>query len=174
MNVRVLVEDTSSSTEYRSEHGLSLYIETRKHRLLSHGHYDHGGGIAAFLERNKSAVVLVQDHAFEPHFSIRAGGEIANIGLDPALEQNPRVRKMRGAQALDDELTVFSGVQGGILWPPANRTLLMEAPGGHAPDLRIVGVNLNQLTAAHAQLRMTPVDRHQGDGGPDVGADKTR
>lgn len=162
MNVRVLVEDTSSSTEYRSEHGLSLYIETRKHRLLfdfgqsalflenaekmgldvggvdmailSHGHYDHGGGIAAFLERNKSAVVLVQDHAFEPHFSIRAGGEIANIGLDPALEQNPRVRKMRGAQALDDELTVFSGVQGGILWPPANRTLLMEAPGGHAPD----------------------------------------
>ena len=162
MNVRVLVEDTSSSTEYRSEHGLSLYIETRKHRLLfdfgqsalflenaekmgldvggvdmailSHGHYDHGGGIAAFLERNKSAEVLIQEHACEPHFSIRAGGQIADIGLDPALEHNPRVRKMRGVAALDGELTVFSGVQGGILWPPANRTLLKAAAGDHAPD----------------------------------------
>ena len=45
MNVRVLVEDTSSSTEYRSEHGLSLYIETRKHRLL----FDFGQS-ALFLE----------------------------------------------------------------------------------------------------------------------------
>jgi len=162
VNVRVLVEDTSSSIEYPSEHGLSLYIETQKHRLLfdfgqsglflenaekmgvdvggvdtailSHGHYDHGGGIAAFFERNTHAAVLVQDHAFEPHFSIRAGGQVADIGLDPALEQNPRVRKMRGAQALDGELTVFSEVQGGILWPSANRTLLKASAGGHVPD----------------------------------------
>lgn len=161
MNVRVLVEDTSSSIEYPSEHGLSLYVETQKHRLLfdfgqsglflenagkmgvdvggvdiailSHGHYDHGGGIAAFFERNTRADVLVQDHAFEPHFSIRVGGQVADIGLDPALEQNPRVRKMRGTQALDDELTVFSGVQGEALWPPANRTLLM-AVNGRTPD----------------------------------------
>ena len=162
MNVCVLVEDTSSSAEYLSEHGLSLYIETQRHRLLfdfgqsalfrenaekmgvdiggvdtailSHGHYDHGGGIAAFLQYNKNAEVLIQEHAFEPHFSIRAGGQTADIGLNPALEQNPRVRKMRGAQALDNELTVFSGVQGGILWPPANRTLLKAAAGNHAPD----------------------------------------
>lgn len=162
MNVRVLVEDTSPTTTYRSEHGLSLYIETRKHRLLfdfgqsalfldnaekmgvdvggvdtavlSHGHYDHGGGIAAFFERNQRADVLVQEHAFEPHFSIRAGGQVTDIGLDPALERNPRVRKMRGARTLDDELTVFSEVQGGILWPSANQTLLKDAPAGNVPD----------------------------------------
>jgi 7,8-dihydropterin-6-yl-methyl-4-(beta-D-ribofuranosyl)aminobenzene 5'-phosphate synthase len=162
MNVRVLVEDTSSSAEFQSEHGLSLYIETRQHRLLfdfgqsalflenaekmgvdvggvdmailSHGHYDHGGGIAAFFQHNRSAEVLVQEHAFEPHFSIRAGGQLADIGLDQALEHNPRVRKMRGAQALDAELTVFSGVQGGILWPTANRTLLKASTGDHVPD----------------------------------------
>ncbi len=162
MKVRVFVEDTSPTTEYRSEHGLSLYIETRKSRLLfdfgqgalflenaekmgvdvggvdaailSHGHYDHGGGIKAFFERNQRADVLVREHAFEPHFSVREGGQLTDIGLDPALGQNPRVRKMRGTQALDDELTVFSGVQRGILWPTANQTLLKESTGARAPD----------------------------------------
>jgi 7,8-dihydropterin-6-yl-methyl-4-(beta-D-ribofuranosyl)aminobenzene 5'-phosphate synthase len=162
MKVRVLVEDTVSSAEYRGEHGLSLYIETQRHRLLfdfgqsalfcdnaekmgvdvgkvdtailSHGHYDHGGGMSAFLRRNERADVLVRARAFDPHLSVRAGGQIADIGLDAALEHHPRVKTTHAVQVLDDELTVFSGVRRGALWPPANRTLLSAAAGVRAPD----------------------------------------
>jgi 7,8-dihydropterin-6-yl-methyl-4-(beta-D-ribofuranosyl)aminobenzene 5'-phosphate synthase len=34
MRIVVLAENTASSDEYGAEHGLSLYIETKKHRLL--------------------------------------------------------------------------------------------------------------------------------------------
>lgn len=72
MKISVLMENTASSEKYLCRHGLSFYIETRKHKILfdmgpdgdflqnaekmsidlsqvdiaflSHGHYDHGGG----------------------------------------------------------------------------------------------------------------------------------
>ena len=34
MRVIVLVENTSISKDYKSKHGLCLYIETKKHKLL--------------------------------------------------------------------------------------------------------------------------------------------
>lgn len=162
MNVHVLVEDTSSSLRYRCELGLSLFIETRHHKILfdmgqtglflenadkmgvdvdaadvavlSHGHYDHGGGISAFLAHNRSADVLVHPRAFEPHFSVREGGHIAFIGLDPIVSENSRLKKTVEVQRLDAELTIISGVPVRTLWPPANRTLLKAAPDGYEAD----------------------------------------
>ena len=162
MKVQVLVENTALNPEFGSEHGLSLYIETRKHRLLfdvgqtglflenakkmhvniasvdtlviSHGHYDHGGGIATFFAQNERAQVYVNEHAFEPYFSIHEGDQIDSIGLDPAVTANARVQKAARELKLDDELTLFSGVSRGPFWPPANRTLLKSVPDGYAPD----------------------------------------
>lgn len=34
MIVKTLVENTSNSKEYKSKHGLSLYIETRERKIL--------------------------------------------------------------------------------------------------------------------------------------------
>lgn len=116
MKVTVLIENTSTRSGLIAEHGLSLLIETGGQRILfdtgaspafagnaealgidlntvdiailSHGHYDHGGGIARFLEINKHAPVWLSRHAFEPHFN--AAGK--DIGLSPALTGNPRFR----------------------------------------------------------------------------------
>ena len=91
------MENTAAGENLAAEHGLSLLIETGEHRILfdagqtgafadnaarlgldlstvdlavlSHGHYDHGGGLARFLEINCHAPVYVNPHVFEPHYN---------------------------------------------------------------------------------------------------------
>ena len=113
MRISVLLENTAFSDEFEAEHGLSLCIETGGHKILfdmgqtdayarnaerlgidlslvdaavlSHGHYDHGGGLARFLSANPTAPVYLSPYAFEPHYSSRY------IGLDVSLEHNERL-----------------------------------------------------------------------------------
>lgn len=128
MKIHTLMENTSTRPDLAAEHGLSLYIETADLTILfdagqtpafaenaekmgidlnkadlcilSHGHYDHGGGIARFLEINSHAPVYLRQSAFEPHFS---SGKY--IGLDPALEGNPRLR------VLSEDITLAPGIR---------------------------------------------------------------
>lgn len=116
MKIHVLMENTACSPEFAAEHGLSLLIESEGRRILfdmgaspafaenarrmgldlskadaavlSHGHYDHGGGISRFLELNSHAPVWVSPYAFEPHFN--AAGK--DIGLDSAWQSHARIR----------------------------------------------------------------------------------
>lgn len=159
MKITVLVENTSDFLPTR--HGLSLYIETELHKILfdmgpdetflqnaetlgidlsaadiaflSHGHYDHGGGLAAFLEINHTAKVYLQKSAFLPHFSEDKESE-RDIGIDPTLENHPQLVFADTCQVIDSELTVFSGVTERHLFASSNRTLLMDANGVHIPD----------------------------------------
>ena len=113
MKLTVLCENTSRCA-LGCEHGLSLYIESGGTKLLfdtgqsglfaenaaalgvdlsavelcviSHGHYDHGGGLKTFLACNDRAPIYISPHAFEEHFN--AAGEYN--GLDPALKQSGR------------------------------------------------------------------------------------
>lgn len=115
MKITALIENTAKYDSLRFEHGLSLYIETEQHKILfdmgqtdafaenaktlgidlsqvdiavlSHGHYDHGGGILRFLELNKKAPVYVNRRAFDPHFN--SVGKY--IGLDTAIANSSRL-----------------------------------------------------------------------------------
>lgn len=97
MKITVLIENTASSAALTAEHGLSLYLEyhgmpilldagasgafaanadalgIRLDRvelcLLSHGHYDHAGGLAEFLRRNAAAPVYAMRTADQPYYS---------------------------------------------------------------------------------------------------------
>lgn len=132
MKITALLENTAGRSDMAEEHGLSLYIETQTHRILfdmgqtalfadnadtlgidlatvnfavlSHGHYDHGGGLPAFLERNQTAPVYLNRHAFEPHYH----GTDRYIGLDTALSENRRLIFTDGTNALADGITLFS------------------------------------------------------------------
>ena len=132
MKITALTENTSCKPEIGCEHGLSLYIETRSHRILfdmgqtglfaqnaeilgvdlsnvdlavlSHGHYDHGGGLERFLSLNQGAKVYLNEHAFEPHYN----GAEKYIGLDPSLKSNQRLVFTREEFQIDGELTLYA------------------------------------------------------------------
>lgn len=133
MRITTLVENTSVPG-LPVEHGLSLYIETEHHTILfdsgqgtlfaenaerlgkdltkvdlmvlSHGHYDHGGGLRTFLERNDHAPVYMSRYAFESHWN----GTEKYIGLDETLVPNDRFVYTDGTLVLDEELTLCSPV----------------------------------------------------------------
>lgn len=131
MIIKVLMENTACSEEFICEHGLSLYIETNGKKILfdtgqsgefatnaeklgvdlseidfaviSHGHYDHGGGIARFLQLNKKAPVYINKYGFEPHFN----GTEKYIGLDNELLDNPQIILTENID-LDDNIKLFT------------------------------------------------------------------
>ncbi|XCH79137.1 MAG: MBL fold metallo-hydrolase [Candidatus Dehalobacter alkaniphilus] len=162
MIIKALVENTSMSEEIKSEHGLSLYIETHKHKLLfdvgashlfaenaqkmgvdlseidlvviSHGHYDHGGGLKGFINVNTKAKIYVNREAFAKHFANRAGGDKSYIGLDQSLGQSDRLIFAGEYFLIDDELELFSNINGRKLISTGNEDLFMESGNLLVPD----------------------------------------
>ena len=157
MKIITLVENSCGHEDCIAEHGLSVYIETRKRRLLldtgqsdavvknaevlgvdlslvdtvvlSHGNYDHSGGILPFSQINHTAQIIMQRNATEPHFN----GE-RYIGIDNAILDLPNVRLIDGDVQLDDELFLFSGITGRRCYPQGNFKLSRMETGEKVPD----------------------------------------
>jgi 7,8-dihydropterin-6-yl-methyl-4-(beta-D-ribofuranosyl)aminobenzene 5'-phosphate synthase len=163
MKIVVLFENLTLSKDYKHGHGLSLYIETAKHKVLfdtgangvfaenaaklgieladvdiaviSHGHYDHGGGLETFLRINRRAKVYLGKGAFGKHTVKALGFFPTDIGLKRKLADHDRFIFVDGRMDIDSELTVFNRVHGQELIPRGNHRLLMaNAMGKLAPD----------------------------------------
>ena len=149
-----LVDNTSMHPNLGSEHGLSTYIETKHHHLLfdlghtdlfarnaeelkldltsidtvilSHGHYDHGGGLKTFFELNAKAKVYIHHEAFNPHYSIK-GDQLKDIGIDPIYKNHPQVVLVEEyPYVIDEALTLYANVHQTALSPSGNSVLLEE------------------------------------------------
>ena len=132
MKITVLTENISNSNKFGAEHGLSLYVETTKHNILfdmgqsavfaqnalsagidlscvdfavlSHGHYDHGGGMKHFLQLNHTAPVYVSKNAFGDYFN----ASFKYIGLDKELSKSSRLISVDGEKTIAEGITLFS------------------------------------------------------------------
>ena len=137
MKIACLAENTAVDERFGSEHGLSLFIETGEHRILfdmgqtglfaenaekmgidlacvdlavlSHGHYDHGGGLKTFFELNRTAPVYLSRYAFEPHYN----GAGKYIGLDPSLPGGESRGSGREQPGADGRNGTGTGVEAG-------------------------------------------------------------
>ena len=136
MKITTLVENTAKDS-LTPKHGLSLFIETARHKLLfdvgpdgealfenaeklhidlteadtviiSHGHADHGGALEYFLARNNKAQVWIQRQAFAPHYRVLPGEDPVYNGLDPALAEHPQIVLIEGDHEIDEELSLFT------------------------------------------------------------------
>lgn len=116
MRIITLVDNRTQSENLETEHGLSLYIETDDNLkilydtgqsdlfihnakklgvdlqaidmvVISHGHYDHIGGLLSFLKLNKTAKVYMNASIFNyEYFSLKKGVKKMN-GFSPDLMQ---------------------------------------------------------------------------------------
>jgi len=159
MKIIALMENTAVSPEFACEHGLSLYIEACGKKILfdmgqsgafadnakqlgvelagidiailSHGHYDHGGGALRFFEENDRAKLYVSDLAFAQHYN----GTEKYIGLDPAIETSGRlVRTGNEDVPLAQGLTIRKLDPAAREYPAFGQGLCVRCAEGFVPD----------------------------------------
>ena len=115
-----------------SEHGLSLYIEFKGKRILfdmgqkahflsnaktlgidlknvdyaiiSHGHYDHGGGLKTFLQEIGSTPIFLQKTAFDSYYN----AEKNYIGLEQALKESKNFCFVENYIKIAEGIEIFS------------------------------------------------------------------
>ena len=156
MKITVLIENTTVRPDLDCEHGLSLYIEacgkkilfdagqtgafadnaqklgidlaTVDLAILSHGHYDHGGGLLRFLQINQTAPVYLRREAFGPHYN----GVEKYIGLDLALGDHRQLRFAQGDLSLGEGLTLCAPRK--ETYPADSHGLKYKGSGGFVSD----------------------------------------
>lgn len=135
MIIKCLAENTAIDENLINEHGLCLYIEANGKKILfdtgqtdafaknaqsmgvniedidllvlSHGHYDHGGGIKKFIKINKKAPIYVNKCVFEPHYNCNDNKE-KYIGLDLELKDSDRFIYADDEYKIDDNMTLYT------------------------------------------------------------------
>lgn len=162
MNITVLSENTSSMDNLGSEHGLSVLVEMGEatilfdtgcgslflqnaeklgkdlslvtHLILSHGHYDHGGGIPAFLNINKQAQVFLRPETFSDLYVKRAEDMLDYVGLPEGLKDSPRLTYTHDGMIIAPGVTLYSDIALSEPVPGTNWGLLMKQEGELVPD----------------------------------------
>ncbi len=159
MRVTVLAENTTSNPHLIAEHGLSLYIESGGVKLLfdtgqsdvalvhnamvlgvdlsavdfavlSHGHYDHGGGLQAFLQENRHAVVYLQGRAFGEYYN----ASDRYIGLEPALRLAEHMYTVGDVHELNEHMILCACNEEPLLGPIEPMGLAKKVNGVMEPD----------------------------------------
>ena len=162
MRITTLVENVSTNPLLGSEHGLSLWIETGTKKILfdsgatdlfdqnatvlgvdistadlavlSHGHWDHSGGLNHFLKQNKNAPIYLKKEALGPFYSKRDEDTLVYAGLDDELKLSNRFVFSDEYTDLGGRAFLFGTVDGSLFIPTGNKTLYLETERGMRVD----------------------------------------
>ncbi len=166
MRIINLIENTEGKAGCAAVHGLSFFIETARRRLLvdlgpsaetltnaealgidlkqvdtvilSHGHYDHAGGILPFAALNPTAAIYMQKTAPLAYYADDSeAGEAPQyryIGIDGRIAALPQVRLIDGDCVIDDELMLFVIKTRAGRLPFGNARLKRETGGVYRQD----------------------------------------
>ena len=163
MRIINLVENEAGDSGCEAAHGLSFYIETQTHRflfdtspsdlvihnaeklgvdlktvdtvILSHGHYDHSGGILPFVELNSRAKIYMQHNAGGEYYAFDGEDKgFRYIGIDKKILSMPQVQLLKGDTKIDDELQLFTVDNRVYPLPSTNKRLRDFCDGEYIQD----------------------------------------
>lgn len=129
--ITVLVDNTASGSGLLGEHGIAFWIDLGSFRALfdtgqglvllanayklgvplyeadaialSHGHYDHTGGMAEALKTNRRVTVYAHSAALAPKYARKRDGTVREIGMPNPAEQ--AIRSLRNRLVYTDQPT---------------------------------------------------------------------
>ncbi len=159
IRIDILTDNRSRAQRFACEHGLSVLVRTahsttlldtgqtdkavqNAHTLgidlgsidtivLSHGHYDHCGGLGSIVGECPNAQVVMHADALRPKFSLSSVMLKPNGFPRPEVLESVRLRRVNGITQLSPEVTVFTLPQSA----PANRALVIkDEQGSLVPD----------------------------------------
>ena len=163
MRIINLVENEIGPSGCEAAHGLSFYVETENHKLLfdtspsevvlrnaqklavdliavdmvilSHGHYDHAGGLLPFVGLNPRAKIYLQHNAGGEYYAFDGKGKgYRYIGIDKNILSLPQVQLLHGDTKLDEELRLFTVDTRAFPFPSPNKRLRELCGGEYVQD----------------------------------------
>ena len=163
MKWTVLSDNRAKDTTFKTEHGLSILLETERSRILldtgasdvfirnakrmgidlgtvdyvfvSHGHSDHAGGLRHFMEINKRAKVIVSPEAVNGKFySMR--NDLHSITTNWPEEIGERFIMVDHTCEVADGIYVMAHIPQTHPMPNGNRHLFVkDDEGNYIPDV---------------------------------------
>jgi 7,8-dihydropterin-6-yl-methyl-4-(beta-D-ribofuranosyl)aminobenzene 5'-phosphate synthase len=153
----------SNSLNLKPEHGLSLFIEFDERKILfdtgqsdlfiqnaekmgidlsqveyliiSHGHFDHGGGIKHFLKINKKAKIFLHINAAHRFYTKIFGFIPYYVGLDQRIiAQKNRIYFIEEDTRVNDKIILLEGFPEVFPLPEANKELFEKAKNHFIAD----------------------------------------
>lgn len=163
MEITVLVENLAYKQGTKGEHGLSILIKVNNKNILfdtgqsgllvenakamnidlsaidmvviSHGHYDHTGGLEAFFEINKNAPVYLKPQAFEEKMSLTTG-KPRYIGLDKKVIKKyaSRFKTINETKEIAPGLTIVTQINSYYPFEKGSTNMIVEKGGQQLKD----------------------------------------
>jgi 7,8-dihydropterin-6-yl-methyl-4-(beta-D-ribofuranosyl)aminobenzene 5'-phosphate synthase len=115
---------------------LGIDLSTADTLVLSHGHYDHGGGIPAVLGRNRDIAILAHPRAVRSRFVVEPG-KVRPVHLPvealAALDRHPTVRWVRRVRSLGSGIGLTGPIPRGTPFEDPGGPFFLD-PAGRLPD----------------------------------------
>ncbi len=168
MKVQILSENRTNHPDCLAEHGLSIFIETVDKKILfdlgasdiyrsnagkmkvdlkqvdavviSHGHYDHTGGVPSFCEENQKANIYIHKDSFENTYGMEGDKlEEESSGIcwtdsQKKLIEN-RLVLTEGAIWLTDDIAVSGTIPKIDGYSPTETFYIKNQDGSLTPDI---------------------------------------